>query len=279
MLEGDLLDQVLNAGVLVVATDANYAPWSFLNEQGQLDGFDVDVAKEVASRLGVGLEFETPPWSEVVAGGWEAEWDVSIGSMTPTDDRALVLWFTDPYYYASAAFAIHEDNDTFTSVTQLAGHRVGVAAGSTYEAYLEGTLELGDYGGGFSYRPPEDADIIPYAYDQAAILDLAVGDGVNLDAVLSAQLTLQGAMDEGVPIKFLGTSAFSEPIVFALDQARGPSDLMIAALNEIIADMHADGTLTSISMTWLDMDVTEPGPLWPDCYPDCEEVFLPAVLR
>ena len=72
----------------------------------------------------------------------------------------------------------------------------------------------------------------------------------------------------------LAASAFSQPIVMALDQARGPSNLMIAALNRIIADMHDDGTLTSISMTWLGIDVTTPGPSWLQ-----PKVFLPVVLR
>ena len=97
--EDDLLDQVLAAGTLVVGTDANYAPFSFLNDQDELDGFDVDVAKEVASRLGVTVAFETPAWGDVSSRFWGAVWDVSIGSMTPTDVRALVLWFTNPYYY------------------------------------------------------------------------------------------------------------------------------------------------------------------------------------
>ena len=277
--EDDLLDEVLTAGVLVVATDPNYAPWSFLNDQGELDGFDVDVAKEVARRLGVALEFQTPPWSEVVAGYWAAVWDVSIGSMTPTDQRALVLWFTDPYYFWSASFAIHQDNTTFTSVTQLAGQRVGVAEWSLNEAYLEGTLDVQDYGRVISYPPPESVTICSYPNDQAAVVDLAVGDGVILDAILSSQLFIHSVIEEGVPIKTLGTSAFSDPVVFALDQDRGPSDLMIAALNGIIADMHDDGTLASISIKWLDIDITEPGPQWPECYPDCEGVFLPIVLR
>ena len=277
--EDDLLDEVLAAGVLVVSTDPNYAPWSFLNDEGQLDGFDVDVAKEVASRLGVALQFETPDWDMVVAGNWGGRWDVSIGSMTPTDARALVLWFTDPYYYIQGVFAVHQDNTTLTLASELTGKRVGVRAPSVYEDYLNGLLELGDYGGVISYAPPTGVHIASYPSDQEAVLDLAVGDGVNLDAVMSSQLFIHWVIEEGIPVKYLDTSAFSEPIVMALDQYRGPSDEMIAALNAIIADMHADGTLTAISVKWLGIDVTAPGPIRLACYPDCDKVFLPAVLR
>ncbi|NOZ50564.1 MAG: transporter substrate-binding domain-containing protein, partial [Chloroflexi bacterium] len=77
-----MLDQVLESGKLVVSTDPNYAPQSFLNDAGELDGFDVNVAKEVAKRLGVKVEFVTPDWDMITGGNWSKRWDVSIGSMT-----------------------------------------------------------------------------------------------------------------------------------------------------------------------------------------------------
>lgn len=271
----DLLDEVLAAGVLVVGTDAAYPPFSFLNEEEELVGFDVDVAKEVAVRLGVAVEFKTPLWGEVISGDWEAEWDVSIGSMTPTDTRATVLWFSEPYYYYPAFFAVHQDNTTFAAPMDLSGETVGVGESTSYEAYLEGSLELGDYGGVLSYPYPRGVDIVTYPGAFEALEDLAEGDGAILDAILTDQLLLHWAMnDGGYPIKYLGNSVYSEPIVFALDQARGPSDLMIAELNRIVGEMRADGTLTSISMTWLGIDVTSPGPAWPQ-----GRVLVPLVLR
>ncbi|NOX63656.1 MAG: transporter substrate-binding domain-containing protein, partial [Chloroflexi bacterium] len=127
----DLLDEVLKAGKLVVSTDPNYAPQSFLNDAGELDGFDVDVAKEVAKRLGVEVEFVTPEWDIITSGNWSARWDVSIGSMTPTEPRAEVLWFTDPYYYVPAAFAVHKDNTDINSPADLSGKRVGLGTATT----------------------------------------------------------------------------------------------------------------------------------------------------
>lgn len=275
--EDDLLDQVLAAGTLVVATDLNYPPFSFLNLEGEMDGFDVDVAKDVANRLGVDLAFQTPEWSAVVAGDWGALWDVSIGSMTPTDDRALVLWFTYPYYYNPAVFAVHRDNTIYIEPADLWDRKVGVGTRTPYEEYLEGALdvlELAKYGGVISYPPPTVGEIVAYSTDYEALQDLALGDGTRLDAILSSQLLIQAAIDQGVPVKYLGTPAFSEPVVFALDQARGPSDLMIAELNSIIADMRGDGTLASISIEWLGIDITSPGPslLQP-------RAFLPVVIR
>jgi polar amino acid transport system substrate-binding protein len=97
----------------------------------------------------------------------------------------------------------------------------------------------------------------PYSTDSEAIQDLALGDGVRLDAAMSAVPTLQEAIDTGQPLKLLGEPAFYEPLSFALDKSRGPSDKMLAKLNEIVAEMHADGTLTELSMQYYGEDITK----------------------
>ena len=244
----------MDAGVILVSTDPNYAPQSFLNEAGELDGFDVDVAKEVARRLGVEVEFVTPDWDMVVGGNWSARWDLSIGSMTPTEARSEVLWFTDPYYYTPASFAVHVDNTDIVSVDDLSGKTVGLGTATTYEDYLNNVLSI--MGGQIMYDPPPGVDIRPYPTDAEAIQDLALGDGVRLDAVMSAQPTIQTAIDSGVDLKYVGTPAFYEPLVFALDKGRGPSNQMVAKLNEILDEMHADGTLTELSLEWYGIDLT-----------------------
>ncbi|MDY7040603.1 MAG: ABC transporter substrate-binding protein [Chloroflexota bacterium] len=253
--EKDLLDEIMEAGKVVVSTDPNYAPQSFLNDAGELDGFDVNVAQEVAERLGVELEFETPDWDLITAGNWGSRWDLSVGSMTPTEARSEVLWFTDAYYYTPASFAVHQDNATITTVDDLAGKTVGFGTATTYEDWLNGVLAM--LGGEIMYEAPSDVTQKPYSTDAEAIQDLALGDGVRLDAVMSAQPTIQTAIDEGVPLKYVGTPAFYEPLAFALDKSRGPSDKMLDKLNEIIAAMHEDGTLTELSLKWYGLDLTK----------------------
>jgi polar amino acid transport system substrate-binding protein len=250
----DLLDQVMEAGVLVVSSDPNYFPQSFLNDEGELDGFDVDVAKEVARRLGVDIEFTFPDWDMVTGGNWAGRQDVSIGSMTVTEDRSEVLWFTDGYYFTPASFAVHKDNTTITSPEDLTGKTVGLGTATTYEQWFAGTLAM--IGGEVMYDAPPGVSIQPYGTDGEAIQDLALGDGVRLDAVMSAMQTIQAAIDEGIPIKLVGTPAFYEPLAFALDKSRGPSDKMLAKLNEILAGMHADGTLVDLAVEWHGFDDT-----------------------
>ena len=85
---GEVLDRVLAAKNLKVATDASWAPQSFMNDKNEMDGFDVDIAKEIGKHLGVSVEFVTPGWDIITAGNWQGRWDMHVGSMTPTKKRA-----------------------------------------------------------------------------------------------------------------------------------------------------------------------------------------------
>ena len=174
--------------------------------------------------------------------------------MTTTEDRAEVLWFSDAYYYTPATFAVHTDNTTIETVDDLAGKTVGLGIATTYEAYLNGELSL--MGGEIAYEPPSDVKIWQYLTDGDALLDMELGDGVRLDAVMTAQPTIQDAMNTGAPLRYVGRPAFYEPLVFALDKAGGEADEMLARLNEIIADMHAEGTLSELTIKWYGIDLT-----------------------
>jgi len=253
----DLLDQVLAAGVLKVSSDANYAPQSYLDENGEWTGFDVEVAREVAKRLGVELELMGIDWDIITGGSWNARWDMSIGSMTPTEERGAILWFTDPYYYTPTGFAVHADNTSFLSVDDLAGTTIGFGTETTYDRWLHKDLTIAIAGYDIVYGDWEADELRPYSTDSEAIQDLGLGDGVRLDAVMSAIPTLQEAINTGQPIKLLGTPAFYEPLSFALDKGRGTSDKMLARLNEVLAEMHADGTLTNLSMQFYGEDLTK----------------------
>src|SRR3989442_10515887 len=103
---GAVLDRVVAAGTLKVATDANWAPQSFVNASNELDGFDVDVAKAIGKHLGVKVEFITPGWDIITAGHWAGRWDMHAGSMTPTKKRAEIFDFPAVYYYTPAAVAV-----------------------------------------------------------------------------------------------------------------------------------------------------------------------------
>lgn len=104
------LAEICDAGVLVVSTDPAYPPQSFLNEStGEYEGFDIDVAREIGERLGVDVEFTDPSFDAVVAGNWSGRWDVSVGSVTVTEERREVLDFTQPYYFTPAQMTAFDE--------------------------------------------------------------------------------------------------------------------------------------------------------------------------
>jgi polar amino acid transport system substrate-binding protein len=87
---GETLDRVTQNGAMVVATNSGWPPQSFLSDEGELIGFDIDVAKEIANRLGVEVSFETPDWAIMTGGRWNGRFDLGVGSVTPTTPRAQV---------------------------------------------------------------------------------------------------------------------------------------------------------------------------------------------
>jgi polar amino acid transport system substrate-binding protein len=253
MSAGDMLAKICESGKLRVATDPQYPPASSLNEAtGKWEGFDIDTATELAKRLGVEVEWETPSWDVITAGSWNDRWDISVGSMTITPERAKVLDFTDPYYYTPAQLAVNEANTDITSPADLTGKKVGVGIATTYEQYLEGTLQIPNYPIDFQVQ---GADIVTYHTDKPAIDDLSLGDCARLCAAFSAVPILQGAIDAGKPIKLIGDPIYYEPLAVAVDKSAPADDTsLVQALDTMIADMHSDGTLSASSTKWFGLD-------------------------
>jgi polar amino acid transport system substrate-binding protein len=257
---GDLLAQICKDGAIRVSTDPAYPPQSELNpETGQYEGFDIDVAKEIADRLGVGgdnIQWETPKWEVLTAGSWNDRWDMSVGSMTPTNDRQEVLDFTQPYSFVPAVIVVHEDNTTINDLsTDLDGKKIGVCADCTYQFYLEKSLAIKGFNFDFVI---DDAKIQTYDTDTTALQDLALGDGVRLDAVMTS-ITTAEAFAKDNPVKIVGDPLFGEPLAVAFDKSSQLDDTsLVDAVDKIVGDMHSDGTLTALSKKWYNgIDVTQ----------------------
>ncbi len=251
-MAGETLDRVTSTGTLTMSSDPEYPPQSFLNDANEMDGFDVDVGKEIAKRLGVELKIATPAWEVITAGGWAGRWDMSVGSMTPTAARAEVLSFPAVYYYTPASFAVHTDSSAAT-FADLDGKVIGTCGGCTYDAYLNKDLVIDAEGAPpFEYQVTA-GEIRTYETDTNAFDDLRLGDGVRVDAVFSALPTIQEAIKNGYPMKVVGDPAFYEPLSVATDKGDAEFDAKIA---EIVGAMHEDGTLTALSEKWYGVDLT-----------------------
>jgi polar amino acid transport system substrate-binding protein len=257
----DLLASIEDKGVLTVSTDPAYPPQSELNEEtNEYEGFDIDVATEIAERLGVEVAWEAPAWETIISGGWNGRWDISVGSMTITPERAEVLHFTPPYYFTPAAYAVHEDNTTITDVSDLDGKTIGACGGCTYDLFLQNKLNIAEDESGEPVKidsPITNPKIKTYDTDSTAIQDLGLGDGRRLDAVVSAFPTLQAAIDAGSPIKIVPPDLYYEPLSVAVDRNSqlDPTSL-VERISEIIEEMHDDGTLVELSEKWYETDLT-----------------------
>lgn len=249
---GETLDRVMSTKTLTMSSDPEYPPQSFLNDANEMDGFDIDVGKEIAKRMSVELKVVTPGWEIITAGKWSGRWDMSVGSMTPTKKRAEVLNFPAVYYYTPAAFAVHSDSKA-ASLADLNGKTIGTCGGCTYDAYLNKDLVIDASGvPDFDYQVTA-GEIRTYETDTNAFDDLRIGDGVRVDAVFSALPTIKEAVKNGYPMKVVGDPAFYEPLAVATDKGDPEFDAKIA---ETVKAMHADGTLTRLSMKWYGVDLT-----------------------
>jgi len=252
---GDHLARIKAAGKLVAFTDPAYQPASFLNEEtGEYEGFDIDVTRRIAEELGVEVEFTTPAFDAVVAGNWSARWDLAVGSVTITEDRKGVLDFTQPYYYTPAQLATHTDSG-ITSIDGFAGETICVGEATTYFDWLEGTLTLPPEAGEVA-DPPEGAVSTTLPTDLDCAEQWRSGR-FEFNGWLTAQGIAQGAIDEGYPVTLVGDPVFFEPLAVCFDKSVEDNDTLVAEVDRIIGEMHADGTLSRLSEQWWGLDLTK----------------------
>jgi polar amino acid transport system substrate-binding protein len=247
-----LLADVLEAGVIRMSTDPEYPPQSALAPDGSYEGFDIDVGTEIAERLGVEIQFETPSWDVITAGSWGGRWDFSVGSMTITTPRQEVLMFSDPYYFTPAQMAVPTDSAA-QSLDDLAGATICVGATTTYQEWIEGTLDFGTESP--QTTPPDGAQVTTLPTDRQCAESWRAGR-TDFEAWLSSSTTVQGAIDAGLPVRAIGDPVFYEPLAVAFDRSGPDATDMVERVNQILADMRADGTLSELSNKWFDEDLT-----------------------
>ena len=253
-----LLGMIISSGKIRISTDPNYKPFSFLNVDTQTyEGFDTSTAEETVKRLSaklgkdIAIDWQTPGWDLITAGSWGGRWDISIGSMSVTVGRAKVVDFVDPYYFDSGAVAVPKDSP-IQSLSELNdGKTFCVGTATTYEQWLNGTLEIVDPN---IVAAPTNPKVTALPTDNECVQ--AVTAGRKYDAIVANANGLADAA-KTQPIRVLdGPPIFTVSVAFALDKS-GPDDTaLVALLNEIVGEMHADGTLSGFSTKWLEKDVT-----------------------
>jgi len=264
----DKLAQVLARGTLVLFTDPEYPPQSMVvagatrtagtrcaaNQltAAEVEGYDADTGELVAGILGVEPCYVTPPWSDVIGGNWGDRWDVAWGSGALSEERMERLYVTRPYYSTPHGFFVRTDS-TITEPAQLAGLRVGACAGCTHELYLRRTLELP--GEKLTYLV-DDPVIVLFDAEPAGLEALARGD---LDAFMAGEPVGQELIKEGLPLRMLETPAYHTQKTGYIDRGVTLSPVaFIAAVNDAIGQLHANGTLVELSKRYFGVDYATP---------------------
>jgi len=267
----NLLADIKARGYILVSTDPNYEPQSFLNTEGkrpadtkcpsdalttaEMQGFDVDVAIAIGEGLGVETCFATPNWDAITAGNWADKWDVSVGSMTITTERQKILNFSVPYYYTPAVIAVGKDSGV-ASAADLAGKALCAGTATTYETWLNGG-DLGFPATSIYAQAPAGVTVVTLETDQECAQAIAAGR-TDFVGYVTSQTVVDANIAAGMPVVQLGSPVYSEDLAAAFDKSATLSaDSLIAEVNKILEAMHADGTLSELSIKWFGVDLTQ----------------------
>lgn len=231
----------IDKGVLRVGMEGTYPPFTFKNDSNQLTGFDVDIAKAVAGKLGLKPEFVLTEWSGILAGLQAGKYDVIVNQVGVTPERQKSIGFSMPYAYSSAQIIVGKNSSAaYKTLADLKGKRVGVGLGSNFEKMLR------DVGG---------INVVTYPGAPEYLRDLAIG---RLDAALNDRLLVGYlAKKENLPVHGSAVVGDPQPVAIALKKS---NTALKAQIDQALAQLKADGSYAKISEKWFGQDVSKPDP-------------------
>jgi arginine/ornithine transport system substrate-binding protein len=227
--------QVVAMETLKVGLDPNLKPFAYMDERGQVAGFDVEIAREVCADLKRECVFVPMEWDGLIPALGSGKIDAVISAMSITEAREKVVDFTRPYYKSPSQLLRLKDR-----ARQLYGSKVGVLRGSTDEAYARGELV--------------GVNVVAYGNQNEALFDLAAG---RVDSVLGPRLELLAGVEDAGQFVFVGPllddpEYFGPGIGMAIKEQRPD---LLAALNRSINDMRRSGRWQAISDRYFDVDL------------------------
>jgi len=239
LAEGDLLSAIQEKGTLVIATEGNWSPWTYHDENDQLTGFDIEIAKMIAEGLGVTPEFRETEWSSILAGVDTGVFDIACNGVGYTEDRAAKYAFTDPYVYTESVLVVRSDNEEIRSLEDLQGKRTSNSPNSTYALLAE------KYGAEVDYLDALDATISQVLTGRA-------------DATINAKGSIDDYLSQHPEAELKIVATFpGDAVVYPVKKGE-QSDTLVAAINEILAKAREDGTLAELSVKYFGKDLTQP---------------------
>lgn len=234
----DLLDKVRQQGTLRIAMEGTYPPFNFKDQKsGELSGYDVDVAKLVATKLGLKPVFVTTEWSAILAGLAAGKYDVIISQVGITAKRMETFAFSNPYTYSSPQLIVRKgDTAKYVTLSDLKGKKVGVGQGSVFEQQAKSVPGI---------------DVRSYPAAPENLQDLAVG---RVDAALNDSLMVAYLLNSSkLPLQ-AGARVGNVERMGVTFQKGNPK--FNDAVNKALADATADGSLKRASERWFGVDVS-----------------------
>ncbi|MCZ9147464.1 histidine ABC transporter substrate-binding protein HisJ [Escherichia albertii] len=228
-----------------IGTDPTYAPFESKNSQGELVGFDIDLAKELCKRINTQCTFVENPLDALIPSLKAKKIDAIMSSLSITEKRRQEIAFTDKLYAADSRLVVAKNSDIQPTVDSLKGKRVGVLQGTTQETF------------GNEYWAPKGIEIVSYQGQDNIYSDLTAGrmDAAFQDEVAASEGFLKQPV--GKDYKFGGPSVKDEKL-FGVGTGMGlrkDDNELREALNKAFAEMRADGTYEKLAKKYFDFDV------------------------
>ncbi|MEC0244836.1 amino acid ABC transporter substrate-binding protein [Paenibacillus chitinolyticus] len=231
------LDAIKSAGKIRIGTEGTYAPFTFHDKSGKLTGFDVELAEEVAKRLGVQAEFQETNWNGMLAGLDAKRFDLVANEVSIREDRKEKYDFSDPYIVSKAVLIVREDNKDITKLADLKGKKSG-------QSLTSNLAEIAKKNG---------AEIVAIeGFNQA--IELLISK--RIDATVNDNLSYLDFKKQkpDAPIKVVAETTEASQSAFLFN--KNNNDL-VKAVNEALASMKKDGTYLNISNKWFGTDVSK----------------------
>ena len=235
---GDLLSTIQNRGTLIVALEGAWQPWSFHDTDDTLVGYDVEVSRAIAEKLGVEPEYVESDWDSLFAGMDAGRYDMVCNGVEVTEERSKTYDFTTPYGYIHTALAVKKDNDSITSFEDLDGKTTANSLASTY-------MELAESYG----ATVQGIDTL-----EETIQLLTAG---RIDATLNADVSFYDYLNVHPDADFKLVAFTEEASHVAIPLRKGDETAtLLEAINSAIEELRADGTLSELSEKYFGQDIS-----------------------
>ncbi|MGX8794981.1 amino acid ABC transporter substrate-binding protein [Fusibacter sp. JL298sf-3] len=228
--------------VIKVGMSGGYQPYTYLDENGELTGFDVDVWKAIGEQLDMEIEFVTSNFSGLFGMLDTGKIDTIANQITITPEREEKYLFTSPYVYYGAQLITKDDRDDIYDLASLKGKKVAVGLGTNYETMLR------------EFDTEGSIEIITYDSGSGSYQDVAIG---RVDAAMNDRLALQSVIKtSGLPLKLAGDpiNELHNAFPFVVNDK---NRALIAKIDAAIETLYTDGTMAELSQRYFDINITE----------------------